>query len=180
MKLLVWLGNPWKEYISTRHNAGFLVVDHLVERHEFTTFIVNKKFDAKIAQGRRNKRQTMIIKPQTFMNKSGQSVQKVAQFYQILPEQTLVIHDDIDLPFGTIKLKFSGSDGGHNGIKDIYEKTWSNRFWKLKIGVGRPNHPAHEIVDRVLSKFDQQELNALENIDHEVDLRIEQFMKNSG
>jgi len=99
------------------------VVDHLVERHEFTTFIVNKKFDAKIAQGRRNKRQTMIIKPQTFMNKSGQSVQKVAQFYQILPEQTLVIHDDIDLPFGTIKLKFSGSDGGHNGIKDIYEKT---------------------------------------------------------
>lgn len=88
-----------------------MVVDDLVKHHDFTQFLEQKKFASDIAQGMRHKWQTMIIKPQTFMNKSGDSVQKVMQFYAIAPEDTLIIQDDIDIPLGTVKLKFSGSDG---------------------------------------------------------------------
>ena len=96
---------------------------------------MNSKFEAEIAQGMIKKRQCMYVKPQTFMNKSGQSVQKIMNFYKIAPEDLLVIHDDLDLPAGTIKLKFNGGHGGQNGIRDIIEKIATPRFRRIKIGI---------------------------------------------
>lgn len=180
MKLIIWLWNPWKEYITTRHNAGFLALDRLADQHAWTTFLYNKKFDADIAQGMRKKRQIMAIKPQGYMNRSGDAVSKVMQFYQIAAEHTLVIHDELDIPAGTVKLKFNGGHGGHNGIRDIIEKCGSARFWRLRIGIGRPVHPAHDISDRVLSTMTESELAALQASEKEITLRIDECMRNMG
>ena len=97
-----------------------------------------------------DKRQVIVLKPQTFMNKSGKSVQAVMQFYKIAPQDILVVHDDIDLEVGKIKLKYAGSHGGHNGIRDIVAQCGTEQFRRLKLGIGRPEDPRHDIVEYVL------------------------------
>lgn len=154
MKLIIGLGNPGKEYESTRHNVGFIVVDNYVNGA-----VWKEKYNALYAECFVNKEKVIFIKPMTFMNLSGSSVVNFTNFYKINSEDILVIHDDIDLPAGTYRLKYNSSSGGHNGIKDIINKLGTQKFSHLKIGVGKDNKM--EVKDFVLSKLTSDEKKAL-------------------
>ena len=152
MFLIVGLGNPGKEYEATRHNVGFMCVDALATEYKFETF--KNKFDGELAQGEIADEKVYLLKPQTFMNLSGNSVVKVANFYKILPQNIIVIHDDIDLPMGKIKTKIGGSAGGHNGIKSIDAAITPN-YNRIRIGIGRPQNEASDFVLSRFSKNDE-------------------------
>lgn len=155
MKLIVGLGNPGKEYQHTRHNIGFDVIDAIVEQLKIElnknnfdgVYFVNQDF--------------ILAKPHTYMNRSGKFVKELVDFYKITPQNILVIRDDLDIPFGSVKLRISGGSGGHNGMKDIIEKIQSNEINQLKIGIGRPSNPHESISSFVLSKFNDDEMNNL-------------------
>jgi len=149
IKLIVGLGNPGKEYADTRHNAGFWWVDELARGHH-TTFKADSKFHGLIAKTTVHGHEAYVLKPQTFMNLSGRSVGAVAHFYKLEPAQILVVHDEIDLPPGSAKLKLGGGHGGHNGLKDIIAHLGTRDFWRLRVGVGHPGERA-EVVNYVLN-----------------------------
>ncbi len=130
-----------------------MLLDQLCEDLKYTDFLYQKKFQAETATGLFAKRQVIAAKPQTFMNKSGQSIQAIMQYYKISQEDILIIHDDIDLPMGKTKLKYAGSHGGHNGIRDTIRALGTQDFRRLKIGVGRPAHADHYVSDYVLGSF---------------------------
>ena len=137
MKLVVGLGNPGAEYTATRHNAGFWFVDQLA-RDAGATLRDERRFHGHYGKGRLNGHDVHLLEPQTFMNRSGQSVVAVAQFFKILPDEILVAHDELDLPPGTVKMKLGGGSGGHNGLKDISAHLSSQHYWRLRIGIGHP------------------------------------------
>jgi len=148
--LVVGLGNPGSKYESTRHNMGFLAVDKLAEKEGFS---FNKlRFHAWTALWKCGDTQVLVMKPQTYMNLSGQAVGEAARFYKIPPEQVLVISDDIDLPVGKLRIRAFGSAGGHNGLKNIIQHLGSDRFPRIKVGVGSPKQAGHEVVDWVIGK----------------------------
>jgi PTH1 family peptidyl-tRNA hydrolase len=149
IKLIVGLGNPGREYELTRHNAGFWWVDELARLHD-ANFKADSKFHGLIAKATLHGRETFLLKPQTFMNVSGRAVGAVAQFYKIEPAQILVVHDELDLPPGSAKLKLGGGHGGHNGLKDIIAHLGTKDFWRLRLGVGHPGDRA-EVVNFVLN-----------------------------
>lgn len=180
MKLFIGLWNPGVQYEKTRHNAWFIALEDFCNRYNATDLLYNKKFQAEVATGIFGTTQFIAVKPMTYMNKSWWPVQAIMQFYKIAPEDCLIIHDDIDIPSWTIKLKYSWSHWWHNWIKDIYAKSWSTNFWKLKLWVGRPDHPSHDVVDYVLWNFSAEEIHTLHTSDHEIDQRIEQYCKNVG
>ena len=153
MKMIVGLGNPGSEYTGTRHNVGFMILDSF--ELQFTN---EKKFNALICVKNINNEKVIFVKPQTFMNNSGFSVFKVANYYNIGSEDILVIHDDMDLELGTFKIKSHGSSGGHNGIKSIIESLKTDEFCRLKVGI---DHPSENTIDYVLGKFSKQEFNKL-------------------
>lgn len=150
MFLIVGLGNPGKEYDKTRHNAGFMAVDALAEAYSFGSF--KEKFDGLIAEGNIDGEKCYILKPQTYMNLSGNAVVKTAHFYKILPQNIIVIHDDMDLPLGKIKAKLGGGAGGHNGLKSIDAAVTPN-YNRIRIGVGHPKESGEAVVNHVLSRF---------------------------
>lgn len=158
MYLVVGLGNPGREYENTRHNAGFMAVDEIFNRYSFSPF--KAKFDGLIAEGKIGGEKVYLLKPQTFMNLSGNSVVKAAFFYKILPENVIVIHDDKDLPLGKIKAKRGGSPGGHNGLKSI-DSQISVNYNRIRIGVGKPEEHHMDTVNFVLSKFSKDDMNIL-------------------
>lgn len=160
IKLIVGLGNPGKEYEATRHNAGFWWVDAVARRHHFN-FKADSKFHGLIAKTGVHGREVHLLKPQTFMNLSGRSVGAVAHFYKIEPTQILVVHDEIDLPPGSAKLKLGGGHGGHNGLKDIIAHLGTKDFWHLRIGVGHPGERA-EVVNYVLNAPRREEQGLIE------------------
>jgi len=134
--LIVGLGNPGREYASNRHNVGFMIADRWVAAH---TLAFNKiQHHAIIAQRRSGERRVIVAKPQTFMNDSGRAVGALLRFYKIPVEQLLVIFDDLDLPFGVIRLRADGGAGGHNGMRSIIQHLGGNQFARLRIGIGRP------------------------------------------
>jgi len=137
IKLIVGLGNPGAEYTATRHNAGFWFVDQLA-RDAGASLRDERRFHAHYGRARLNSQEVHLLEPQTFMNRSGQSVVAVAQFFKILPDEILVAHDELDLPPGTVKLKLGGGSGGHNGLKDISAHLSSQQYWRLRIGIGHP------------------------------------------
>ena len=155
MKLLVGLGNPGPTYSQTRHNIGFLTIDKILEKISAND-ISNKKFLGELYK----KGDLLLLKPTTFMNLSGKSVQAVANFYKIEPEDILVIHDDIDLPFGGVKLKRGGGHGGHNGLKSI-DALIGKEYNRLRLGVDKPEHKT-QVPNYVLSEFNQEEKQKLE------------------
>lgn len=161
MFLIVGLGNPGAEYASTRHNVGFMAVDALSRAFSFAPF--KAKFDGLIAEGKINGEKVYLLKPQTYMNLSGNSVVKAAHFYKILPENVIVLHDDMDLPCGKIKVKCGGGSGGHNGIKSIDAAITPN-YNRIRIGVGHPNPKNNtDVVDYVLSSFSKDDKALIEN-----------------
>lgn len=157
--LIVGLGNPDNQYIKTVHNIGFIFVDYLVSSIEFPEYKLNKKFNALITEKLINNNKIIVIKPQTYMNLSGQAVKKVVDYYNIKVENIFVIHDDIDLKPNKIKIKSGGSSGGHNGIKNVDSMLGNNNYWRIRIGVGRPDNKEISISDYVLSNISDEQLN---------------------
>jgi PTH1 family peptidyl-tRNA hydrolase len=148
IRLIVGLGNPGPQYEATRHNAGFWWVDEFARRSG-ASFRPENKFHGLFARIAAHGREVMLLKPQTFMNVSGRAVGAVAQFYKIEPAAILVVHDELDLPPGSAKLKLGGGHGGHNGLKDIIAQLGTKDFWRLRIGIGHPGERS-EVVNYVL------------------------------
>ncbi|NQT49800.1 aminoacyl-tRNA hydrolase [Candidatus Kuenenbacteria bacterium] len=143
MKIIVGLGNPGKKYQFTRHNIGFAVIEFLrdeyLQAEGFSKWSDNKKFQARISEGNLNGEKIILAKPLTFMNESGTTVQALLNFYKTAPEDLIVIHDEVDLPFGKFKIEANRSSAGHNGIKSIIEKIGSQEFTRVRVGVGKEN-----------------------------------------
>ena len=137
IKLIVGLGNPGSEYAKTRHNAGFWWVDELCA-NERISLKPEKKFHGNTARLSLNSHDLWLLQPMTFMNASGRAVQSLVTFYKILPQEILVVHDELDLLPGTVKMKPGGGHGGHNGLKDIIAQLGTQDFWRLRIGIGHP------------------------------------------
>jgi PTH1 family peptidyl-tRNA hydrolase len=157
-RLIVGLGNPGRKYAGHRHNVGFQCLDHLAEAWGLS--FSKRKHKALLAQGHIAGLKAILAKPQTFMNLSGQAVERMARFYKVPPENILVIYDDLDLPVGKIRLRPEGGSGGHKGMKSIIEHLGSNGFPRLRVGIGRPTHG--DPVDYVLSDFAPDEQIAME------------------
>ena len=149
IRLIAGLGNPGREYESTRHNVGFRWVDEFA-RLQNMSFKNETKFHGLAARGQLHGHEVLLLKPQTFMNGSGRSVGAMAQFYRIEPAEILVVHDDLDLQPGAARLKPGGGHGGHNGLKDIIAHLGSRDFWRLRLGIGHPGERA-EVVNFVLN-----------------------------
>ena len=157
--MVVGLGNPGKDYEFTRHNAGFLTLDHIAA--EENTDIKKLKYKALIGDTVISGHRCLLVKPQTFMNNSGEAVREIAQFYKIPPEKIIVIFDDISLPYGKLRIRRKGTDGGHNGIKSIIYHLNSDNFPRIKVGVGAKPHPDYNLADWVLSNFKKDEIPLL-------------------
>ncbi|HEY1146978.1 MAG TPA: aminoacyl-tRNA hydrolase [Pseudoduganella sp.] len=138
IRLIVGLGNPGPDYEQTRHNAGFWLVDNLANSLPNARLQRESGFNALVAKTVIGGNQVWLIEPQTYMNRSGQSVGAIARFYKIQPDEVLVVHDELDLPPGSAKLKKGGSSGGHNGLKDITSALGTQDYWRLRIGIGHP------------------------------------------
>ena len=157
--LVVGLGNPGSKYWNTRHNVGFAALDALVE--QLHVKVDRVKFQGLTGQVELEGRKLILLKPTTYMNLSGQSVQAAARFYKIPPERILVMFDDISLEPGRLRVRKNGSAGGHNGVKSIISCIGSQEFPRVKIGVGAKPHPDYDLADWVLSSFSAQEEKAL-------------------
>lgn len=158
MKLIIGLGNPGKEYEKTRHNTGFMVIDKLADK--LGVSIEQNKFKGLYTKLKYKGEDVILLKPQTCMNLSGESVRQVMDFFKIKQEDILVIYDDMDMPVGKLRLRQTGSAGGHNGMKNIILHTGSQNFNRVRVGIGR--HPYMKVVDYVLSKFTQDEMIDME------------------
>ena len=159
MKLFVGLGNPGERYKLTRHNVGFMVLDKLIQKSTVEGW--DKKFDSFFNKIIIDQKSIILLKPLTFMNVSGHAVQKVKNFYDIDPNNIVIIHDDIDLELGKIKLKKGGGDGGHNGLKSII-KLIGSEFSRIRIGIGRPEKI--NVSSYVLNDFPEIEVSFLKKI----------------
>ncbi len=159
MRLIVGLGNPGLKYEKTRHNAGFIFVDQLLAKSSGSW--QGKKFDSEWARCLVFGVDCLFLKPQTFMNLSGKAVLQAAKFYKASPEQIIVVHDDIDMPFGKVKIRVGGGHGGHNGIRSLVDELAADGFSRLKLGVGRPEAKFPPVSDWVLSDFTAPEWDIL-------------------
>ncbi len=159
MFLIVGLGNPGKEYDGTRHNIGFEAIDYLSKKYNID---VNRtKFKGVFGEGFINNKKVVLLKPSTYMNLSGESIREAINFYKLENEEVLVIYDDISLEVGKLRIREKGSAGGHNGIKSIIANMSTDVFPRIKIGVGQPKG---DLVSHVLGKFNQEEINDLNDV----------------
>lgn len=155
MRLLVGLGNPGPEYARNRHNVGFMAVDEIVRRHGFSAF-KGGKFHGDLAEGLLGGRKILILKPMTFMNESGRSVQACAAFYKIAPEEIVVMHDELDLAAGKLRMKRGGGHAGHNGLRSVHAHI-GERYGRARIGIGHPGQK-HLVRNYVLKDFSKAEM----------------------
>ena len=158
--LLVGLGNPGDQYENTRHNVGFMVADELAERHNIP--VQRLKFRALTNTVTVGDRKVLLMKPVTYMNLSGEAVHEAAAFYKIPPERVLVISDEVSLAPGKIRVRRSGSAGGHNGLKNIIAHLGTDQFPRIRLGVGQKPHPDYDMADWVLGKFQGEDKKAVE------------------
>ncbi len=171
MKLIVGLGNPGKKYNHTRHNVGFIILDNILGKVKW-----QEKFSSLCYETIIDGEKVIYLKPQTYMNSSGEAVRKVYDFYNLNSEDILIIQDDLDMEFAKIKIKKSSSSGGHNGIKSIINNLHSENFYHLKIGI--KNNYKEDPIDFVLSKFSRKELKILaDNTEKFINI-VDLFIKN--
>jgi PTH1 family peptidyl-tRNA hydrolase len=161
VRLVVGLGNPGKSYETTRHNAGFMVLDEVADTYAID--LANRKFDAVFGRGFIDGVKVILVKPTAYMNRSGPPVQNVANYFRIRCEDMLVIHDDIDLALGRLKIKEKGGDGGHKGLRSIIDAFGCSDFTRLRVGVGRSGVNA-DVTDHVLGGFNADETEILPRI----------------
>ena len=169
MKFIIGLGNPSRRYQNTRHNVGFLTVEYLFDNwlkaEGFSDWSENSKFEGLISKGTLHDEKIILLKPQTYMNNSGQSVQSILNFYKANPTDIIVLHDDIDLPFGKFKVQAGKSSAGHNGVGSIIERIGSKDFLRFRIGIGKEKKELQgETVDFVLNRFNLKEKLQLKKI----------------
>ena len=176
MYLIVGLGNPGDKYLKTLHNLGFMAVELLAEKNgvNFDKKGFNGLYGVKNISGEK----VIFLKPQTFMNLSGDSVAEMAQFYKIPPENIIVINDDISLEVGRIRVRGKGSAGGHNGLKSIIYRLNSDAFPRVKMGVGAPRHEDYDLADFVLGRFTKEEIPVMEEAIKKAETAVTEIIKN--
>ena len=160
IRLIVGLGNPGADYVDTRHNAGFWLVDQIAAE-QGVSFRFEKRYNADECKFKVEGKDVFLLKPMTFMNRSGQAVSALARYYKIKAEQILVVHDELDLPPGTNRIKQAGGHGGHNGLRDIVNHLGSRDFFRVRVGIGHPGD-ASQVINYVLHKPSAADLNAIE------------------
>ena len=158
--LIVGLGNPGRQYENTRHNAGFMALDGIAR--EYGAQIKRLKFKAVVGEAEISGKRCLLMKPDTFMNLSGQAVVEAMNFYKVPIERVVVLCDDISLEPGRLRIRRKGSDGGHNGLKNILYLTGKDSFPRIRLGVGKKPHPDYDLADWALSRFGSDELKRLE------------------
>ncbi len=161
MKIIVGLGNPGIQYRMSRHNIGFQVVDRLAQINNLT--VRTKRFKSLYGRGSIDSQQVILTKPITFMNRSGEAVKKATDFFHLSVEDLVVVHDDMDLPFGRVRFKRRGGDGGHQGVRSIIDSLGESAFLRLKVGIGRPPQ-GMDPADYVLEAFDKSEQSRLDQV----------------
>ena len=161
MFLILGLGNPGPRYELTRHNAGFLVVDNLADKYRIQ--FTHRKYHCRYGEGEICGVRVMVAKPMTYMNESGKSAKAILSALKITADRVIVVHDDIDLPLGKIKKKSKGGDGGQRGLRSIAGSLRTAEFHRVRIGIGRPEYQ-DEIVDYVLSSFEEEEIQPLNDV----------------
>lgn len=161
MRLIVGLGNPGSKYDGSRHNVGFEVLDALAEKHGLS--MTQKKFSSLFVKGRLDRAEAILAKPQTFMNLSGRAVREIMDYFNIDPSDLIVVHDDMDLEVGRIKITAQGGPGGHNGAASIIDSLKTKEFARLKIGIGRPASE-HGYENYVLGKFDSEDNEMIKQV----------------
>lgn len=172
MKLIIALGNPGKQYENTRHNAGFIILDEIQKTEGFVEFQFNKKFNAEISENNFKGEKIILVKPQTFMNLSGQSVKTLMDFYKIAIEDIIVIHDDLDIDLGAFKISLDSSAGGHNGIQSIIDNLGTQKFKRIRVGIEGAEKKKDRLMsgsDFVLQKFSPEESETIKNLAKEIE-----------
>ena len=157
VKLIVGLGNPGPKYSWTRHNAGFIVLDRFAHLNGIQ--VSRKNFGGLYGEGDFRGSRLLLLKPETYMNLSGRTVAEALRFHKIAPADIIVIHDELDIPFGQIKLKVDGGHGGHNGLRSLHQELGGGGYSRLRVGIGRPLHG--NMADYVLTNFDKEEMASL-------------------
>ena len=161
MKVVVGLGNPGRKYKRTRHNLGFLIIDYIAEQNQIA--VKKKLCDALIGEWSRDSKKILLVKPQTFVNRSGESVKDLLRNLGALHDDLVVIHDDLDLPFGRIRIRPKGGAGGHRGVLSIMENLSGAPFYRVRVGIGRPPE-GQDPADYVLEPFTSEEVGRLEEV----------------
>jgi len=166
MKLIIGLGNPGDKLKKTRHNAGFLTINQIANDFQFPISIFKSKFNSEISENIIDKEKTILVKPQTFMNNSGQAVKAIIEYYKIKPEEIIVIHDDLDIPLGEYKISKNKNSGGHKGVQSIIDYLGTNDFTRIRIGIGIPSNENEKIPTEkfVLERFNSNEIEIVEKI----------------
>lgn len=169
MWLLIGLGNPGSEYQNHRHNVGFMAAD--AAAHEYGLPPFRKKFDGLMTEGRINNEKVVILKPETYMNESGRSVQQAVRFYKVTPNRVMVFHDELDLPPFKVKVKKGGGNSGHNGLKSIDSHLNNNDYWRVRLGIGHPGDK-DRVTGYVLGNFSKEEQKILPDFLQDVSKHI--------
>jgi PTH1 family peptidyl-tRNA hydrolase len=172
--LVVGLGNIGKEYDNTRHNVGFVAVDRFVGDHDFSPWIEKKDLKCQLTSAQLGETKVIAIKPTTFMNLSGEAVQAVVHFYKIDPSQVVVVHDELDIPFGQIRTRMGGSAAGHNGIKSVTQHL-GEQYGRVRIGIGPKLHEKQDSSDFVLAKFSTEQESQMKNLTREASAILSEF-----
>ncbi len=159
--MIAGLGNPGRKYARTRHNIGFMVIEHLVKKYDIS--LTQKKFDSHFGLGDIENVKIILAKPMAFMNRSGSPIMQVAKYFKLELKHILVIHDDLDILFGNIKIKAKGGHGGHNGLRSITGVAGSNEFPRIRIGIGRPDTHI-DVTGHVLGKFATEEIKRIDPV----------------
>lgn len=173
--LIVGLGNPGKKYDGTRHNIGFAVLDEVAKQGNFPDFTPNKDFKADISEQSVGTAKVLLAKPLTYMNESGTSVQKIAQFYKIPLENIIVVHDELSIAFGQIRMRIGGQSAGHNGIKSIIQHN-GQEFGRIRVGIKNEHTPKDDTSDFVLGAFTKDEKQHLPALINEASLVVSEYM----
>lgn len=177
--LIVGLGNPGREYDLTRHNVGFACLDVFVNNQGLSAWIQKKDLKCMESTGTIGSTRVIVIKPNTFMNNSGEAVQAVSHFYKVPPEQIVVVHDEIAIPFGQIRTRVGGESAGHNGVKSLIQHIEKD-FGRVRIGISNEHTPEADTADFVLNKFSKDELVHMDDLTREVNAILTEYLYGSS
>jgi len=177
MKLVIGLGNPGEKFKNTRHNIGFQIIDELIKEGDFPGFRILKKYHSLISEGFLNKEKIIAAKPQTFMNNSGRAIKALYNFHKIKIDSLIIIHDDIDLPLGKLKLQKNRGAAGHKGVESIIKELGTKNFWRIRTGIQPKNGKPADIERFVLQKFKREEQKIITEVVKQASQSVRSLIK---